>query len=450
MPDSRPPRRRVLGGLQIQSSTNAALWFEVFPPEHGQEAFGNHYESALNVLEAPHEYGVAYERRRDLLRNTSIGVRGSVTRLFEVEANGRFIVGLGAASASETGIQLLRPWGVPYLPGSSLKGIASAAAHLRGGAWASPKQAGGTPGEHHEALFGSVDRAGCVVFHDAWWVPTNTKLPLALDVMTPHHQDYNGAKRGTDGDVIPPLDTDSPTPVSFLTSTGKYLVAMTGPADWLELAWKLLSEALEHHGVGAKTAAGYGCFTLVSELEDPEVVYRRERMEKLERYVERPPDAGTRQQCVDDLSAAREALGDAAVGDVLKRIATGEAKSWRKWLRDDKRVERLGWLADAAFGAHADQAEATQVQTEVVAMARAWFEKCVSPDLKGKKAAKAKKTRHVFWVDSHGHESWAKFDSDLHGKLERYLVGTTKQTPKPVIITLRGEAVVSMLPAEAE
>ena len=55
MPDSRPPRRRVLGGLQIQSSTNAALWFEVFPPEHGQEAFGNHYESALNVLEAPHE-----------------------------------------------------------------------------------------------------------------------------------------------------------------------------------------------------------------------------------------------------------------------------------------------------------------------------------------------------------------------------------------------------------
>ncbi len=446
-----PTARTCLQRCKLDPTTNAALWFEVFPPKHKQEAFGNFYQAALRTLEAPAAYSEAYTRRRELLRKTSLGVRDSITRIFVVKATGRFIVGLGAASVSETGIQLLRPWGVPYLPGSSLKGIASAAAHARGDDWASPEQAGGQPGAHHDKLFGSVDTAGCVIFHDTWWIPTGSKLPIELDVMTPHHMKYNGHMKDNAGEDIPPLDTDSPNPVSFLTCTGSYLVALTGPSDWLELAWKLLKEALENDGVGAKTAAGYGRFVLDHELEDPDVIRRREVSEKLERFVETPPDAGHRQQCARALVASRDDLGEQAVADFLKRIATGNERTWRMWLRDPKRVESFAWLADAAFGIEADAAPDGASAVERLVLVDAWFEKRVRPGLTGKKASKAKKKRHLILAFPDGSERVVDPNTLSGGdpaKLASHLSSATREAPKSVEVRLDGDGVVGVKPVD--
>src|SRR5579885_2650459 len=44
-------------------------------------------------------------------------------KCFEATAKGRLIVGLGIDSVIETGIALHHTYGVPYLPGSALKGL---------------------------------------------------------------------------------------------------------------------------------------------------------------------------------------------------------------------------------------------------------------------------------------------------------------------------------------
>ena len=118
----------------------------------------------------------------------------------------------------------------------------------------------------HCLLFGASDDSGCIIFYDAWHVPESAKNPLVLDVMTPHHPEW------IDGSVAP-TDFDSPIPVPFLATVGRFLIALSwcGPdveevyqKQWLELALKLVQEALSNWGVGGKTTSGYG------RLVDPE------------------------------------------------------------------------------------------------------------------------------------------------------------------------------------
>jgi CRISPR-associated protein Cmr6 len=162
------------------------------------------------------------------------------------------VVGLGAESILETSIALHRTYGVPYIPGSALKGLAAAAAHkqLQDPRWHKTGE-DGKIGEWHRILFGDQESSGYVIFHDALWVPEGGTLPLDLDVMTVHHPKYY------QGDA-PPADWDNPTPVAFVSARGKYLLAVTGPEEWADAAMEILRDALENDGIGANTAAGYG------------------------------------------------------------------------------------------------------------------------------------------------------------------------------------------------
>jgi hypothetical protein len=74
-------------------------------------------------------------------------------------------------------------------------------------------------------------------------------------VLTVHQTSYYDPSRNTF-----PNDYDSPKPVAFLTVRpgARLLFALSGPADWTELAERLLRDALDHWGVGGKTSAGYG------------------------------------------------------------------------------------------------------------------------------------------------------------------------------------------------
>jgi CRISPR-associated protein Cmr6 len=99
--------------------------------------------------------------------------------------------------------------------------------------------------------------AGLVAFHDALYVPdsiTDNK-PFAADVLTVHQKGYYDSSGKS-----APNDYDSPNPVAFLTARpgARLLFALSGPADWTELAEKLLRDALARWGVGGKTSAGYG------------------------------------------------------------------------------------------------------------------------------------------------------------------------------------------------
>lgn len=186
-----------------------------------------------------------------------------------LDVQGRLIVGLGGDNVLETGITLHHTYGVPIIPGSAMKGLA---AHYCDQVWGRADQNFKKLGDYHKILFGTTGDSGHINFHDAWITPdslqTDGKSGLALDVMTPHHSDYYSDKTyqagENQGKLIPPTDFDDPTPITFLSVTGAFHIAVscdvTGdPGErWAKLAFDLLKEALREWGVGGKTSSGYG------------------------------------------------------------------------------------------------------------------------------------------------------------------------------------------------
>lgn len=254
-------RRQALEGLRPGNGTNAGLWLEKCLPDVAEKGPNRqtHLEQLENFEVSP-EYKRFFQRWKDSM--IALGARTA-----EATVTGRMVVGLGAESVLETSIALHRTYGAPYIPGSALKGLAAAAAHKHqeDPEWRKVKE-DGTIGASHRILFGDQESSGYVTFHDALWIPDGDRLPLDLDVMTVHHPDYYQGR-----DNAPPADWDSPTPVAFLSARGRYLLALTGPEEWVEAAMKILLEALRSDGIGAKTAAGYGRMSVPQKAEPEKV-----------------------------------------------------------------------------------------------------------------------------------------------------------------------------------
>jgi len=272
--------RSQLAKHELDETTHAGLWLDRYLPQLAQEseapkdAVRAHINKLLARAKVPTLYLSHYKRWMAHLAD--LGAQHAA-RTAEATVDGRMIVGLGAESVLEVGISLHRTYGVPLIPGSALKGLAARhARRLASPEWNPPKRAStGSPdmndgprdpseGQSYRALFGDHEEAGCVVFHDALWVPPpdtkdkeKTRLPLDLDVMTVHHAAYYSAKGDT-----PPADSDDPNPVPFVTAQGTYLIALEGPPAWTDAAMTLLKMALRSEGIGAKTAAGYGRLNL--------------------------------------------------------------------------------------------------------------------------------------------------------------------------------------------
>lgn len=247
-------------------NTHAGLWLDRFLAEQprtndtitGKHPYTKHIEQ-LEKWEAPTSYKQFFKRWEQGLQAFKNQLPAGYTLLTgKATARGRIAVGLGAEGVLENAITLHRTYGIPYLPGSALKGLAAAYAHqyLADETWRHPpiEIAADAPVTAHEIVFGSTRSAGYVTFFDALYIPGDNKPPLALDVLTVHHPDYYQ----NDPPAAPPADWDSPTPISFVSATGKYHVALAGPEAWVTVAWEILSQALDKLGIGGKTSAGYG------------------------------------------------------------------------------------------------------------------------------------------------------------------------------------------------
>ncbi|MEF3272799.1 MAG: type III-B CRISPR module RAMP protein Cmr6 [Chloroflexus sp.] len=243
-------RRQVLDTVKaIPGSTNAGLWFDRYFDARYDTAAKSNLMKSTAQLAVTKDYRIFYDRYRAALE-AQAGVQ-----LAFADVQSRFIVGLGNQGVAETGITLHHTYGVPYIPGSALKGLTSAYAHLylSGDNWRKG-------GADHAIIFGTVDMSGYITFFDALYVPGSAKkdCPLVQDVVTGHHPSYYVGPHPT-----PPADWDSPNPVPFLTATGRYLIAVAGPSDWAQTALLILGMALRDLGIGAKTAAGYGRMQLL-------------------------------------------------------------------------------------------------------------------------------------------------------------------------------------------
>ncbi len=211
----------------------------------------------------------------------------------------RLIVGLGSENVLETGITLHHTYGMPWIPGSAVKGLAAHYCHQVWGEvnhrFKKPTEAvdsayrafldGKLPqpdDNYYRLIFGNTDDAGCVTFHDAWFVPESDARPLKLDVMTPHHP------RWIEGET-PPTDFDSPNPVPFLSVSGKFFFALSwnGPpsdqsAAWLDLSLLLVREALFDWGIGGKTNSGYGLFDRAAWTKEESEQQKKREQERRE------------------------------------------------------------------------------------------------------------------------------------------------------------------------
>ncbi|MBI4753837.1 MAG: type III-B CRISPR module RAMP protein Cmr6 [Betaproteobacteria bacterium] len=167
----------------------------------------------------------------------------------------RFVTGLGREHPVENGFAWHHGLGVPYLPGSSVKGMVRA--------WAEQWE----PADRSmdaDRIFGPRGKpgelppsTGSVVFLDA--LPVK-RVKLDAEVMTPHYAPWYQDGSGSQA----PGDWHSPTPIPFLVvapeTTFQFgmLPRRTSDVADKNLAAGWLADALAFMGAGAKTAVGYG------------------------------------------------------------------------------------------------------------------------------------------------------------------------------------------------
>jgi len=236
-------RREVLKKFSSTQASHAGLWLDKYIASQERDDIGTRQTlvrevSGIKIPDSYHHFLGQWK--------TSLNEYGAFTRKATVQ--GRMVVGLGNESVLETSVTLHRTYGVPYIPGSALKGMAASYARTYlGDEWKEESTS-------YTIVFGNTEEAGFVTFFDALYVPhpDNPKSPLAPDVITVHHPEYYR------GEGKAPADWDSPTPIPFLTATGTYLLALAGPEDWVKVVFRILEYALQEMGVGAKTSSGYG------------------------------------------------------------------------------------------------------------------------------------------------------------------------------------------------
>jgi CRISPR-associated protein Cmr6 len=240
-------RRERLNEIGRSSgSTHAGLWFERYVDDLNTESSKRDLMVATATIGVPPIYGYHYDLWCKSLPSTCCFATAEVI--------GRMLVGSGEKGAAEAGITLHQTYGVPYIPGSALKGLTATYANIHVDGFAAPTSRHSTP-TPYEVMFGTEMGAGYVTFFDALYIPNTgpNRRPLEPDVITGHHSGYYVGNTPT-----APADWDSPIPVPILTAVGCYLIALDGPDAWVKVALEILGLALRDSGIGAKTAAGYG------------------------------------------------------------------------------------------------------------------------------------------------------------------------------------------------
>ncbi|HCF05558.1 MAG TPA: type III-B CRISPR module RAMP protein Cmr6 [Desulfomicrobiaceae bacterium] len=220
-----------------------------------------------------------------------------------------FTTGLGNEHPLENGFAFLWPYGLPYLPGSGVKGVVRRTAEeLAEGIW------GDTCGWSHDpvsiiehgtgadttrialsaidVLFGREPQGkdspavrGVLTFWDV--IPQIAGSSLMVEIMTPHQTHYYQQRTDRQsGGSTSPHDSGQPNPISFLTippgSTFVFHVLCdterlkriapslfqeeNGTARWQNLLHTAFIHAFSWFGFGAKTAVGYGAM----EISTPE------------------------------------------------------------------------------------------------------------------------------------------------------------------------------------
>jgi CRISPR-associated protein Cmr6 len=253
-------------------------------------------------LQQPQPEIIKHLRERQTQQLLQFATRGIKLYCVDATVDWRLIIGLGSEHILETNMALHHIYGIPYIPGSAVKGVLR---HWWFQVLQQDKNFIDDEGKVDEikalndpdfldflAVFGSQKQRGEVQFLDAY--PDAEKVHFATDIMNPHYSKYYGGDQ-------PPTDHQNPVPINFLTVENTtfrfaFLAKDRIPLDKLKDRFQ---KALELKGVGAKTAVGYGYFrdftdqtdTITSELKRQQQVEQEltERQREAERLASLSP-----------------------------------------------------------------------------------------------------------------------------------------------------------------
>ncbi len=225
----------------------------------------------------------------------------------------KLLVGIGGASAWESGVLSLNPFGIPWIPGSSLKGAMRWTAIIE---LLERIESSGLEGEPLERLlalvglkrisesqdgsecvwrieehdlgsirdcldylkergvkeeilnelttliklFGSKKEAGRLIIIGGFPEPSNQNF-LTPEVVNPHYRSYYQGSEG-DSEGRPPGDWEDPIPFfhAVVREGVTFRFYILCPLEFLDRARKLLRRTLVESGIGGRKSSGYGLF----------------------------------------------------------------------------------------------------------------------------------------------------------------------------------------------
>src|SRR5436305_8238820 len=120
MIDQKAIRQKLPTSVRRERGTHAGLWLDkhILDQKRGNNESRRALVNDVADLPEPPEYKAFFTRWEAALNGF-----GAHTR--QVRVRGRMAVGLGSESLLETSISLHHAYGVPYIPGSALTGLAA-------------------------------------------------------------------------------------------------------------------------------------------------------------------------------------------------------------------------------------------------------------------------------------------------------------------------------------
>ena len=322
--------------------------FSNCPPGHRFTLYGAFWERNRNwkrvknidLKSVFNDFPLGINRLRDELikrQNHLAEASNETVKTFLAESVSPFLTGTGIEHPLENGMAFLNPYGLPYLPGSSVKGtLRRSAEELAGIApdinWDNNR---GWTEKAVTALFGKEptsrsDEAerGALTFWDVF--PQCSKL--SVEIMNPHYNEYYQGK-------TTPHDAGSPGPIYFLAVPEKSGFAFHVHCDlhrlkdnvglaeqWSILISSAFNHAFEWLGFGAKTAVGHGSMKRSDSIQTP-----KERCEWVDETIQRLVKEHNAKE-EDTLRGQRLVESWQAIGDPdLKRAALADIRArWQE------------------------------------------------------------------------------------------------------------------------
>lgn len=204
------------------------------------------YDYKKPILEAMTESFL----RKTMTVLSALRDKGLSVGVLKSKVSDALVCGIGDEHPLENSLRFDHCTGLPYIPASSIKGVARYTAEY--------DVETDEPGRNKEnGIFGGEDVIGTVQF----WDGLPTKVPeLKIDIMNNHFQDYYSDDSGRTA----PSDDMNPIPVFFLVvnAESEFFFPVVARCDTdLQRAMGFLQQALTEWGVGAKTSVGYGMFS---------------------------------------------------------------------------------------------------------------------------------------------------------------------------------------------